>query len=113
MPDFAYGRAKTIDVNPSTVGRAFLIIFGALVAIILLWASVAYVPAGHVGVLTIFGRVTGEVLSVSRVGNRVRIRLGALTAEVTTRSVERLELRPGAQVVASFKATATRLLPRS
>jgi len=57
--------------------------------------------------------VTGEVLSVSRVGNRVRIRLGALTAEVTTRSVERLELRPGAQVVASFKATATRLLPRS
>jgi prohibitin 1 len=63
MSDFAYGRAKTIDVNPGTVGRAFLVIFGALVAIILLWASVAYVPAGHVGVLTIFGRVTGEVLS--------------------------------------------------
>jgi prohibitin 1 len=63
MSDFAYGRAKTIDVNPGTVGRAFLIIFGALIAIILLWASVAYVPAGHVGVLTIFGRVTGEVLS--------------------------------------------------
>ena len=62
MPDFAYGRSKTIDVNPSTVGRAFLIIFGAVVAIILVWASVAYVPAGHVGVLTIFGRVTGEVL---------------------------------------------------
>lgn len=63
MPDLAYGRAKTIDVNPSTVGRAFLIIFGALVAIVMLWASIAYVPAGHVGVLTIFGRVTGEVLS--------------------------------------------------
>jgi molybdate transport system ATP-binding protein len=57
--------------------------------------------------------VTGEVLSVSRVGNRVRIRLDAMTAEVTTRSAERLELRPGAHVVASFKATATRLLPRS
>jgi len=33
----------------------------ALLAI-LLYASVAYVPAGHVGVLTLFGRVTGDVL---------------------------------------------------
>jgi prohibitin 1 len=32
------------------------------VALILLWASVAYVPAGHVGVLTLFGRVTNDVL---------------------------------------------------
>ncbi|HYL45581.1 MAG TPA: prohibitin family protein [Candidatus Limnocylindrales bacterium] len=30
--------------------------------VILLYASVAYVPAGHVGVLTLFGRVTGDVL---------------------------------------------------
>jgi len=29
---------------------------------VLVWASVAYVPAGHVGVLTIFGRVTDDVL---------------------------------------------------
>jgi molybdate transport system ATP-binding protein len=57
--------------------------------------------------------VAGQVLSVARVGNRVRIRLEAMTAEVTARSAERLELRPGAHVVASFKATATRLLPRS
>src|SRR5713226_8988225 len=32
------------------------------VVLILLWASVAYVPAGHVGVLTLFGRVTNDVL---------------------------------------------------
>jgi molybdenum ABC transporter ATP-binding protein len=57
--------------------------------------------------------VAGQVLSVARVGNRVRIRLEAMTAEVTARSAERLDLRPGAHVVASFKATATRLLPRS
>jgi prohibitin 1 len=30
--------------------------------LIVLYASVAYVPAGHVGVLTLFGRVTGDVL---------------------------------------------------
>ena len=39
---------------------------GSLLAItlvvILLWASIAYVPAGHVGVMTLFGRVTGQVL---------------------------------------------------
>jgi molybdate transport system ATP-binding protein len=57
--------------------------------------------------------VAGQVLSVARVGNRVRIRLEAMTAEVTARSAERLELRPGGHVVATFKATATRLLPRS
>jgi molybdate transport system ATP-binding protein len=55
--------------------------------------------------------IAGEVLSVARVGNRVRVRLEAMTAEVTARSADRLELRPGAHVVASFKATATRLLP--
>jgi prohibitin 1 len=30
--------------------------------LILLYASVAYVPAGSLGVLTLFGRVTGDVL---------------------------------------------------
>ena len=53
-----------------------------------------------------------EVVSVARVGNRVRVRLTTLTAEVTTASAERLELAPGRIVVAGFKATATRLLPR-
>jgi molybdate transport system ATP-binding protein len=53
-----------------------------------------------------------EVVSVARVGNRVRVRLTALTAEVTAASAERLELVPGRFVVAAFKATGTRLLPR-
>jgi molybdopterin-binding protein len=56
--------------------------------------------------------IAGDVLSVARIGNRVRVRLEAMTAEVTARSAERLDLRPGTHVVASFKATATRLLPR-
>jgi molybdate transport system ATP-binding protein len=53
-----------------------------------------------------------EVVSVARVGNRARIRLTAMTAEVTSASAERLGLAPGRPVVASFKATATRLLAR-
>ena len=55
--------------------------------------------------------VHGEIASVSRVGNRVRVRVGPLTAEVTAASAERLELARGGVVIASFKATGTRLVP--
>jgi molybdenum ABC transporter ATP-binding protein len=51
-----------------------------------------------------------EVVSVTRLGNRARVRLRTLTAEVTTASAERLGLAQGERVVASFKATQVRLL---
>jgi len=54
-----------------------------------------------------------EIVSLARVGNRARVRLRTLTAEITAASAERLGLEPGRRVVASFKATATRLLPRA
>ncbi len=40
----------------------FGVFLGGVLALLLVYASIAYVPAGHVGVLTLFGRVTGEVL---------------------------------------------------
>jgi molybdate transport system ATP-binding protein len=55
--------------------------------------------------------VRAAVTSVVPLGNRVRVRVGRLTAEVTTASAERLGLAVGAPAVASFKATATRLFP--
>jgi molybdate transport system ATP-binding protein len=55
--------------------------------------------------------VAAPVASLVRLGNRVRVRVGPLTAEVTAASVERLGLEEGEPVVASFKATATRLVP--
>ena len=55
--------------------------------------------------------VQGEVASVAHVGNRVRVRVGPLTAEVTEASAERLDLAVGSRVYASFKATGTRLVP--
>jgi len=57
--------------------------------------------------------VSGEVVSVVQVGNRVRVRVGPLTAEVTGASAERLGLARGGTVFASFKATGTRLVPLS
>ncbi len=55
--------------------------------------------------------VVDEVVSVAPLGNRVRVRLRTLAAELTVTSAERLSLEPGRRVVASFKATATRVLP--
>ena len=55
--------------------------------------------------------VRGPVRSVVPVGNRVRVRVGELTAEVTAASVERLGIAPGEELVASFKAAGTRIVP--
>ncbi len=55
--------------------------------------------------------VQATVASVVPLGNRARVRVGPITAEVTTASVDRLGITAGDVVVASFKATAARLLP--
>ncbi|HEY7379662.1 MAG TPA: ABC transporter ATP-binding protein [Gaiella sp.] len=51
------------------------------------------------------------IASLVALGNRVRARVGPVTAEITAASAERLGLREGDVVVATFKATAARLLP--
>ena len=56
-------------------------------------------------------RLPVRVERVVVVGNRARVSLGGLVAEVTPESVERLAIRPGLDVVAIWKATATRVVP--
>jgi molybdate transport system ATP-binding protein len=56
--------------------------------------------------------VQGAVLSLATMGNRVRVRIGPVVAEITSASAERLGLEPGSVVTASFKATAARLFVR-
>jgi molybdenum ABC transporter ATP-binding protein len=56
--------------------------------------------------------VRREIASLVTVGNRARVQVGPLVGEVTTASVERLGLREGETVVASFKASATHLVAR-
>jgi molybdopterin-binding protein len=55
--------------------------------------------------------VRGDIGSVVEVGNRVRVRIGPITAEVTASSSTRLELARGGVAYATFKATGTRLVP--
>jgi molybdopterin-binding protein len=54
--------------------------------------------------------VHAEVRSISEIGNRARLTIGPVTAEITAESVARLGLRPGQLAFATFKATGTRVV---
>jgi molybdate transport system ATP-binding protein len=56
--------------------------------------------------------IKAEIRSVMHVGNRVRVRVGPVVAEVSDASVANLGLVVGLPAVASFKATGTRLVAR-
>ena len=62
MPIYSDSRGRVIDVggNPLLKAVGFAVI--ALILVILLFSSITRVPTGTVGVLTLFGRGTGEVL---------------------------------------------------
>jgi molybdate transport system ATP-binding protein len=51
----------------------------------------------------------GRIESIVPVGNRRRVRIGPVTAEITAASAEELDLKESDTVVIAFKATATRL----
>jgi prohibitin 1 len=62
MANYGFDRDKVIDVGGSGVLRLVGVAVAALLVAVLLFAAVAKVPAGNVGVLSLFGRVTGETL---------------------------------------------------
>ncbi len=62
MVEYGFNRGPVVNVGGRTALRAIGVFAGVVFLLILVWASVAYVPSGHVGVLTLFGRVTGDVL---------------------------------------------------
>jgi hypothetical protein len=62
MTPFNDSHSRVIDVGPRLLLRLVVLGIVGFVLIILLFASVAKVESGSVGVLTLFGRVTGEVL---------------------------------------------------
>jgi molybdate transport system ATP-binding protein len=87
---------------------------GPVAASVYPW-EIAVEPPGTEPEGSALNRLDAEVLTVTAVGNRARIGLVAgqhLTAEITAASVARLGLARGSRVTATWKATATRLLPR-
>jgi molybdate transport system ATP-binding protein len=82
--------------------------FGRVGVVVDPWeVSVAHVQPDD----SALNHVRAAIGSVVPLSGRVRVRIGPLSAEVTSASAERLGLAPGEIVVASFKATATRLVP--
>ncbi|MFL5897902.1 MAG: ATP-binding cassette domain-containing protein [Solirubrobacterales bacterium] len=86
---------------------------GPVAASVFPW-EISLRPPGSRSEDSMLNRLDGEVASLMPIGNRVRVGIGTpqpLVAEVTARSAEAMGLRPGARVVAAWKASATRLIP--
>ena len=85
---------------------------GAVAVSVYPW-EIAIEAAGEARHGSAQNRLAAEVLSLTVVGNRVRIGLAAphpLAAEITNASAQALGLRPGSRVTAGWKAAATRLV---
>jgi molybdate transport system ATP-binding protein len=54
--------------------------------------------------------IHAPIRNIAELGNRARLTVGPITAEITAESLERLRLAPGRPVYASFKATGTRVV---
>jgi prohibitin 1 len=97
MAIFSEGRGRVINANPSSTLRLFGIgVVGFLVAL-LLFSSIAKVESGNVGVLTLFGKVTGEVLpegvhlvSAFKTNNEMSIRTQEIKESASVPSSEGL-----------------------
>jgi molybdate transport system ATP-binding protein len=75
--------------------------------------EIALAPPGTADAGSARNHLDVEVVSVMAIGSRVRVGLAApqpLTAELTGPAVRALRIEPGQRAVASWKATATRLL---
>ncbi len=62
MTIFNEARGRVIDTNPNPIFKLQGLAIAAFLIVILLFSSITRVASGHVGVLTLFGRVTGEIL---------------------------------------------------
>ncbi len=114
------GRARTskdglteIALEGGGVLRSTDEVHGPVVASVFPW-EISLEPAGTAPESSALNRLPVEVISVTEVGNRVRVGLSApqpVVAEVTAESTRSLGLRPGVRATATWKATATRLVP--
>jgi molybdate transport system ATP-binding protein len=80
---------------------------GEVVLAVYPWDVTVSTEPPHDSALNVIG---GPIRAITELGNRVRLSVGPISAEITTASLERLELEVGRRVFASFKATGTRVL---
>jgi molybdenum ABC transporter ATP-binding protein len=80
---------------------------GDVVVAVYPWDITVATAAPDDSALNVIG---APIRNVTELGNRVRITIGSVTAEVTSESRARLGLEPGVSAFATFKATGTRVV---
>src|SRR3989442_10278522 len=106
MTIYSDARGRVVDVGSSPVLRLLGLGIAAFLAVILLFASVTRVQSGHVGVLTLFGRVTGEVLPEGmhminplKSNNEMSIRTQEIKESASVPSAEGLVMNLGTSLI--------------
>lgn len=110
----AAGGLTKVELDGGGVLNSTDLIGGPVAALVFPW-EISLEPTGTVHESSALNHLPVEVVSVTEIGNRARAGLSApqpLVAEVTGESIRSLGLRPGVRVNATWKATATRLVPR-
>jgi molybdenum ABC transporter ATP-binding protein len=80
---------------------------GEVVVAVYPWDVTVATTAPHDSAMNV---LCAPIRTVAELGNRVRVTIGSVTAEITAESLARLGLRPGEVAYASFKATGTRVV---
>jgi regulator of protease activity HflC (stomatin/prohibitin superfamily) len=62
MSDYGFPRGRVVDASGKSLIGGVAVIIAALLIAILVFASLTQIDAGHVGVLTLFGKVKPDVL---------------------------------------------------
>jgi molybdate transport system ATP-binding protein len=110
----AAGGLTEIELDGGGVVNSTDLVDGPVAALVFPW-EISLEPAGAAHESSALNRLQVEVVSVTEIGNRVRVGMTApqpLVAEVTAESVRSLSLGPGVRATATWKATATRLVAR-
>ena len=80
---------------------------GEVVVAVYPWDVIVGTEAPHDSALNV---IEAPIRTITELGNRVRLGVGPISAEITSESLHRLDLRVGQTVFASFKATGTRVV---
>jgi molybdenum ABC transporter ATP-binding protein len=83
---------------------------GAIVLAVYPWDVTVSTTRPHDSAMNV---IAGTIAAITELGNRARVTIGPLTAEITVDSLRRLGLQPGGHAYASFKATGTRVVASS
>jgi ABC-type sulfate/molybdate transport systems ATPase subunit len=82
---------------------------GAVVLAVYPWdITVSTVPPND----SAMNLISAPIRRIAELGNRIRVTIGPVSAEITAESLQRLRLQVGQPAHASFKATGTRVVAR-